>query len=228
MPPRYSHIVFDLDGTLVDSVSGIAAGLNAALHDLGKPTHTEAAIRLMIGEGARKLCALALGYAHEDELGATEISALLEGFTHHYRRTWQGEGTVCYPHVLDMLQRLKESGIQMGLLSNKPHEITALIAESLFPADTLHPALGYQEGIFPRKPHPAALQHIAASWGISIEDMLLVGDSIHDAHCAAHAGCQLILVSWGYARQEQLRRYCEQHQIALLDCVEELTAHLMA
>ncbi len=228
MPPRYPHIVFDLDGTLVDSVSGIAAALNAALHDLGKPTHTEAAIRLMIGEGARKLCALALGYAHEDELDATEISSLLEGFTQHYRRTWQGEGTICYPHVLDMLQRLRQGGIQMGLLSNKPHDITALIAEALFPAAALYPALGYQEGVFPRKPHPAALQHIASCWGIAPEDILLVGDSIHDAHCAANAGCQLALVSWGYARQEQLRSYCEQQQIALLDSVETLTDHLMA
>ncbi len=225
---KHPYLVFDLDGTLVDSLPGIAIGLNAALRALGKPEHPEEAVRLMIGEGARNLCAKALGYADEEEASDEELRALLAEFKIAYRDCWHEGGTACYAGVLDMLTSLRETPARMALLSNKPHEMTTLMVDALMPEHRLSPVLGYQEGVFPRKPHPAALQHIAQSWGVETRELLLIGDSIHDAHCAHNAGCQLALVGWGYARQDALRRYAQEQGVPLFGSMEELRGFVLS
>ncbi len=197
------HIVFDLDGTLVESLPGIAEGVNRALAAMGRPQHPRAAVRRMIGQGAQHLCACALGYADVESAPQEELHTLHSLFRQEYPHCWQGAYTQPYPEVRIMLSRLAALGARLAVLSNKPHEVTLPMVQKLFPTTPFSPILGHSAE-FPRKPSPAALQHIAREWGVDVSELLLVGDSLHDAHTAANAGCAVALVAWGYADVRQL------------------------
>lgn len=217
------YIVFDLDGTLVESLPGIAEGVNRALAAMGRAGHTRSAVRRMIGQGARHLCACALGYADEAAAPAEELQTMHEHFRREYPHCWQGSYTVPFPEVRIMLSRLAAQGARMAVLSNKPHEVTAPMVQKLFPTTPFSPVIGHSAE-FPRKPSPIALQHIANQWGVDVSQLTLVGDSLHDAHTAANAGCGLALVAWGYADVGPLA----STQAPLFGTVDELLRYLMA
>lgn len=187
------HIVFDLDGTLVDSLPGIAEGLNRALTSLGRPTRSPREIRGMVGRGARMLCAEALGGAASED----DVAALLRAFGGHYPHTWKA-GTVPYPDITGMLERLVARGDRLAVLSNKPHEVTVPLVAHVFAHIPFDFVFGYSDR-FPRKPDPASLLHIASSWRVEPAEVAMVGDSVHDARTARAAGARLGLVSWGYS-----------------------------
>lgn len=86
----------------------------------------------------------------------------------------------------------------MAVLSNKPHEVTEPMVRHIFPTVPFDVVLGFTPA-FPRKPNPASMHHIAEQWGVSLEGITLVGDSLFDARCAENAGTSLVLVGWGYA-----------------------------
>ncbi len=217
-------IVFDLDGTLVESLPGIAEGLNRALAVLGKTSHPQEAVRGMIGRGAKNLCAAALGYADASLAPAAELEALHAAFRREYPLCWQGQGTTPYEGIAAMLARLAAAGARLAILSNKPHEVTEVMVRTLFPGIPFEPVLGHT-GAFPRKPAPDALLHIAQQWGISPAALTLVGDSLYDARTAANAGAACVLVTWGYAEAQELRVW---PQAAAVDSVPALEAQLMA
>lgn len=220
-----THLVFDLDGTLVESLPGIAEGLNRGLRSLHKPTHSQDAIRQMIGRGAKDLCRQALGLSLDEPLPEAEIEALLQAFSREYKHCLLGEGTVPFAGIENMLQQL-EGQARMAVLSNKPQKPTQQIVAELFGHISLSPVMGFQKGLFPRKPQPDALYHIAREWDVDIKEITLIGDSLHDAQTAQNAGCQLILVNWGYAKQEELLVYHKTTGIPLAKRVEELTSIL--
>ncbi len=195
------HVVFDLDGTLVDSLPGIAEGLNRALVSLGRSPRSLPEIRGMVGRGARALCADALG---ESVGNAPEepSAALLRAFGREYPRTWEA-GTVPYPGMVGMLERLAGRGTRLAVLSNKPHDVTVPLVARVFPQIPFDFVLGCSDR-FPRKPDPASLLFIAASWNVEPASVAMVGDSVHDARTARAAGTRLGLVGWGYARSGEL------------------------
>ena len=90
------------------------------------------------------------------------------------------------------------AGARMAVLSNKPHEVTEPMVRHIFPTVPFDVVLGFTPA-FPRKPNPASMHHIAEQWGVSLEGITLVGDSLFDARCAENAGTSLVLVGWGYA-----------------------------
>lgn len=192
------HIVFDLDGTLVESLPGIAEGLNRALSAVGLPTHPRSAVRKMIGRGASNLCANAIGYAQASEAPPELLEAVHSAFRREYPHCWQGEYTKPFPWVSTLLAILAAEGAEMAVLSNKPQDVTRPIVETLFRHVPFTAVLGHSEA-FPRKPAPDSLWHIAQLWGVAPQDITLVGDSLIDAETAANAGCRLALVAWGYA-----------------------------
>ncbi len=216
------YIVFDLDGTLVESLPGIAEGVNRALQTLGRAPHPRAAVRRMIGQGAQHLCACALGYADVESAPADELQAMHEQFRREYPLCWQGDFTRPFPEVRIMLSRLAAQGARMAVLSNKPQEVTLPMVRALFPTTPFSVVLGHSPA-FPRKPHPAALQHIAREWGVNVAELTLVGDSLHDAHTAANAGCDLALVAWGYADVGPLAAW----GAPLFGTVDELLRYLL-
>ncbi len=217
------YVVFDLDGTLVESLPGIAEGLNRALVAVGSAPHPTTAVRGMIGRGARNLCAAALGYADAALAPAAELNALHEAFRRDYPQCWQGRGTIPYGGIPEMLEGLVAAGARVAILSNKPHEVTEVMVRALFPGIPFDPLLGHT-GEFLRKPAPDALLHIARQWGVEPAALTLVGDSLYDARTAANAGAGCVLVTWGYANPAELRAWgCPS-----CDTVEELVLSLLA
>ena len=193
------YLVFDLDGTLVDSLPGIAAGINRALSACGYPTHAPEVVRGMIGRGAANLCASAIGYADAAEAPAAELEAVHGAFRREYPNCWCGDEYTCaYDGMTVLLEKLAATGVRMAVLSNKPHEVTEPMVRHIFPTVPFDVVLGYTPD-FPRKPHPASMHYIADKWGISPSEITLVGDSLFDARCAENAGTGLVLVGWGYA-----------------------------
>lgn len=123
--------VFDLDGTLVDSIPGIARGLNLALKALGYPEHSVDAIREMVGKGVRELPGFPEGYFNGN-VPEEAFEAVHQGFMREYPHTWQ-EGTVPYPGIREMLLSLAGEGYPLGVLSNKPHAVTVPLVRHILP-----------------------------------------------------------------------------------------------
>lgn len=197
------HIIFDLDGTLVDSLPGIAEGVNRALAAMGRTPLAPQQVRGMIGQGARNLCAQALGYATVETAPPAELEEMYRHFCQEYPHCWQGAGTLPYAGVTELLSRLIESGARLAVLSNKPHEVTHPMVRELFTEIPFDPIMGYT-GRYPRKPAPDALLAIARQWGTTPADLTLVGDSLYDARTAQAVGSGLALVAWGYACTAEL------------------------
>lgn len=197
------HIVFDLDGTLVDSLPGIAEGVNRALRSLGKTPHPQEQVRGMIGRGAANLCAAAIGYADVSLAPAEELEAVHSAFRREYPLCWQGDSTRPYPGIPEMLEHLRAAGCRLAVLSNKPHDVTVPMVQALFPENTFDFVLGNSPA-FPRKPAPDALLHLAAQWAVTPADIVMVGDSLYDAQTADNAGCACALFGWGYGRRGDL------------------------
>lgn len=216
------HIVFDLDGTLVDSLPGIVEGVNRSLHTLGLPGHTQEAVSRMIGSGAANLCAMALGYPDAAHTPPAELEAMHSEFRRQYPQCWQYPLTRPYPWVTHMLTRLVAAGANLAVLSNKPHDVTTPMVRALFPHTPFFPVMGFS-GQFPRKPAPDSLRHIANGWNIPLEDVTLVGDSLFDALTARNAGCDLALVAWGYADISSLAAW----PAPVFGSVDELSSHLL-
>ncbi|MBQ2379122.1 MAG: HAD family hydrolase [Akkermansia sp.] len=197
------HIVFDLDGTLVDSLPGIAEGVNRSLRALGKPEHSLSAVSRMIGSGAANLCGMALGYEDAAHTPPEELEAMHAEFRRHYPQCWQYPLTRAYPWIANMLTLLSAEGAELAVLSNKPHDVTEPMVRAIFPHIPFSTILGYT-GEFPRKPAPDSLHYIASRWGIPTSEITMVGDSLYDARTAQNAGCGLALVAWGYANVRDL------------------------
>lgn len=197
------HVVFDLDGTLLHSMPGIAVGLNRALACMGRPSLTQERVASIIGCGVRNLCSRALGYEDELSAPADEVDALIAHFRREYAACWREEKPAPYPGVMSLITELRGAGVHMAILSNKQHEVTFDMARFVFGEQTFSPVLGHS-GEFPRKPAPDALLHIAQLWGVPAKQITLVGDSLTDAATAHAAGTGLILVSWGYSQGKDL------------------------
>jgi len=190
--PRFSLIVFDLDGTLIDSRRDLANATNAVLVECGAQPLADQQIGRMVGDGAATLVARAFAAS-----GVAQPPDALDRFLRIYGDHLL-DSTRTYPEVVDVLDRLR-SRSQLALLTNKPLASTRQILDGLglaqyFPAR----AVVGGDGPFPRKPDPAALQHLVASSGVTPQTTLLVGDSVIDWRTARAAGVAVCLVRYGF------------------------------
>lgn len=191
-------LIFDLDGTLVDSLPGIAASLNRSLTAHGLPGHSDAAVRSFVGDGLRMLVQRAATKGADTAL----IDSLIAFFKKDYELSW-ADGTKAYPGIHHMLDELQKSGFQMAVLSNKTHDFTVDMTRSVFPDIHFVQVLGQRDGI-PHKPHPAGAFQIAQTFGAAPENCVLIGDSTIDMQTAVNANMQAIAVAWGYHDQDRL------------------------
>ncbi len=191
-------LIFDLDGTLVDSLPGIAASLNRTLVAHGLPGHSDAAIRSFVGDGLKTLVLRAAPSAAIPTLHTSIVSL----FKRDYELSWS-QGTKVYPGIPGMLDELQRNGCQLAVLSNKPHAFTAAMVGAMFPSIRFAAVLGQLENR-PQKPQPDGALQIAADLGVVPADCVIVGDSTIDLETAATAGMRAIAVGWGYHDRQRL------------------------
>lgn len=191
-------LIFDLDGTLVDSLQGIAASLNQALTASGLSTHPPAVVRGFIGNGARILIQRAAPVDASEDL----LDKLEGAFKADYDSTWP-TGTSSYDGITDLLESLQSRGYPLAVLSNKPHPFTEAMVSQMFPTIRFSSVLGQRPGI-PHKPDPAGALEIASMLERLPGNCAVIGDSTMDIETARNAGMRAIAVTWGFHDRERL------------------------
>jgi phosphoglycolate phosphatase len=201
--PRHTHrfagVVFDLDGTLVDTLTDIANAANSVLAQHGFPAHPVSRYRKFVGEGIRVLLSRALPPGRRDEgtLDACLATMSVE-YPRHLNRTAQP-----YAGVPELISELRRRGWRRAVLSNKPDEFAARCLRDFFGPDSFDPILGSSPDR-PRKPNPAGALEIAARWTLPPRRILYVGDSGTDMATAVNAGMFPVGVLWGYRAPREL------------------------
>ena len=198
---RFAVAVFDLDGTLLDTLADLADSTNAALAAAGHPPHPIDAYRYFIGNGIENLVRCALPATARDDASVARAKAAMEA---EYSRRWQAK-TQPYAGVPELLDALSERQMPMAILSNKPQAFTRLAVDVLLPRWSFHPVCGAQPDV-PRKPDPAAALYIAAALGHSPEECLYLGDTDTDMQTATRAGMYALGATWGFRSGDELRR----------------------
>lgn len=186
-------IIFDLDGTLVDTASDIASAVNMMLEHYGLPIHSEDNVRKMIGKGAKNLIFQALPSTHRGEEALNEA---LEYYRGCYDRNLIVK-THVYSGIRDVLCELKDRGVQMAILSNKDERQVKTIADTLLP--NMFVSVNGFTIKFPHKPAPDAVYDIIDRYGANKDDVAFVGDSSIDVITAKNAGVLSVGVTWGFA-----------------------------
>jgi phosphoglycolate phosphatase len=194
---KFHSVIFDLDGTLIDSLPDVVIATNRLLAEEGRPAITREQGSQMVGEGASPLIErafLATGAAAAPDA----IPELVERFVAHYRAAPAAE-TIVFSGVRDVLGALSSQGIIMGICTNKPHEMSVLVLEELGLAHHFRSVIG-GDALAVKKPDPAHLEAVMRETGSVAANTLYVGDSPTDMECARAAKVPTIAVSWGYSR----------------------------
>lgn len=198
---KYTAVLFDLDGTLLNTIGDIAGAMNHALEKHGYPGHPDEAYYDMVGWGLDELCRRALPEGEAEE----ELIRKLEEAWKAYYHEHPADRTTLYDGVDELLSALVEANISLGVLSNKPDELVRKTVERLLPNRYFAAVRGQNEE-FPHKPDPSSLLHILEEIGVEPEEACLVGDSEIDMETAGNAGVGAVGVSWGFRSLEILRK----------------------
>lgn len=213
----YKACIFDLDGTLTDTLESLAFSVNETMKEIGMPQITEDQCRQFVGNGAKVLIEKTLRAAGDENLDRFEEAFEVYGRIFDDNCTYKVKP---YDGIREMLHQMKERGMKLGVLSNKPDRQTVHVVSEIFGTDTFDIVQGQKEGI-PRKPDPAAALSIAGQFGISPKEAIYIGDSEVDAATGKAAGMDTILVSWGFRPKEELREAAPEW---LVDRAEEIMA----
>lgn len=192
---KYNAVLFDLDGTLLDTLGDLHLGVNYILEKHGYSRRTLEEIRSFVGNGARELMRCAL----PESVGEEELESILAEYLDWYRVNFCVKAAP-YPGVKAVVDALAEKGAKVAVVSNKPDATTKKLAEMFFPG---LPALGQRDDI-PKKPAPQMVWRAMEELGVSAEETVYVGDSEVDVATAHNAGLPLVAVSWGFRSTQQL------------------------
>lgn len=193
---RPKAIVFDLDGTLVDSAPEIAIALNTAMAEIGQPSFPLTEVQTFIGGGAKVALQRALATRGAD-LGEGVFDAMMASFYKVYAEVSEA-GNGLYPGVKETLAELSRRSFPLGVCTNKAAHITAIALKALGIAPYFAAVVGARDDL-PRKPAPDMLLAALGQLGVRPSEALVVGDSRSDIGAARAAGCPVFAVSYGYA-----------------------------
>ena len=196
----YKAVLFDLDGTLLDSIEDMGDSLNRVLVDNGFPTHNRDAYCRFVGDGATNLISRALP---EDKRADTIIRSCLDAFLEDYDKNWNVK-TKLYDGVPELLDALTSRGLKISVLSNKPHRYTLKCMEGFLSDWNFDVVFGQRDDV-PRKPDPAGALEIAEQLDISPSDFLYLGDTETDMKTSIDAGMFPVGVLWGFRSAEKLK-----------------------
>ncbi|MGE0085619.1 MAG: HAD family hydrolase [Desulfococcaceae bacterium] len=195
----WQGIIFDLDGTLLNTLHDLGSSVNAVLHRHGFPEHEISDYRYFIGKGFATLIARALPETARSE---QNINQCLAEFQEEYERNWR-KSSFPYDGIPEMLKDLEKLELKIGILSNKQHEFTEKFVQEFLPDHHFAAVFGRRDQI-PPKPDPAAALEIARIFSLTPAEILFVGDSAVDMQTAVAAGMYPAGVSWGYRSPEEL------------------------
>ncbi|GHU80781.1 phosphoglycolate phosphatase [Spirochaetia bacterium] len=198
---KYKCVIFDLDGTLVDTIADIASAMNKALEARGFPAHAARDYTAMVGWGMRRLAFLALPPSSRDDAAADTL-AREAGAIYNAEPLVHSKP---YPGIPGLVAELKGHKIKTAVLTNKPHSITSLVISGLFPSGSFDAVCGDRPGS-PRKPDPASAWEILADLDASPRDTVFMGDSEVDMETALAAECFALGVSWGFRDRSVLQK----------------------
>ncbi len=192
-------IIFDLDGTLLNTIDDLTDAVNYALWEYGFAPHSVDECRNFVGNGATKLMERALP---EKARTPENVARMRELFFNYYNdHLW--DKTQPYHSLKGMLAALQARGIKLAVASNKYQSATERLVQHFFPQVPFCAVLGQRENV-PTKPHPQIVQDILAVAGCSREDTLYIGDSHVDIQTARNAGVKVCAVTWGFRPREEL------------------------
>lgn len=206
----YKTYLFDMDGTLLDTLDDLTAAVNHTMAQYGYPRRTREEVRQGLGNGAVKLIAALLPEGED----TPDFDAIMRD----YKAWYQAHTCVLtrpYPGVPELLERLTRQGCRVAIVSNKPHGAACELAEKFFPGV---PTFG-ESPATPRKPAPDMVFHALTALGAEKDTAVYVGDSEVDVQTARNAGLPLIAVSWGFRGREAL---AEAGAATIVDAAAEI------
>lgn len=196
---KFKGIIFDLDGTLVNSLEDISDAMNKVLQGLNYPTHTYETYQYFIGSGLRNLVSKALPATNNSD---EQIEICFECMINEYREICTLK-TKPYDGIVELLENLTSQNIKMAVFSNKADELTKKIASEIFP-NHFDTAVGLSTEAL-KKPNPFEALEIGKKWNLKPEEILFVGDSDIDMQTAVNANMFPVGVTWGYRTEEELK-----------------------
>lgn len=208
----YTTAIFDLDGTLLNTLEDLTDSVNHVLQQFGFPLHSPQEIRRFLGNGIRVLMEEAVPAGTAPETFEQAFEAFRAYYTDHCAIK-----TAPYPGIVDVLRRLKDAGFHIAVVSNKNDEAVKILMEQHFPG-LVDSCMGVKEGIR-KKPAPDSVYEVMRELGATGEDAVYIGDSEVDKETADNAGLDCISVTWGFRDRELLESL---HPYKLVDDAEEL------
>ena len=213
-------LIFDLDGTLLDTVADLAASTNYALTQCGFPTHEAIAYKFFVGNGVNKLFERALP---EEAKTEENILHIRKHFLNYYG-AHSSDLTVPYPGIPELLKELQSRGILLAVASNKYQQATEGLIQHFFPEIEFVAVFGQRENV-PIKPNPTIVNDILALAKMDKSDVLYVGDSGVDMQTALHAGIDAVGVTWGFRPRTELELFSPKYIVDNANAILEIIAH---
>lgn len=197
----YKACIFDLDGTLTDTLDSLEFSVNETLKEMNLPLITREQSRLFVGNGARVLMEKALQSSGAENLMRIEEAMQIYGRIFDENCTYH---VVPYEGITEMLESMKNQGLKLAVLSNKPHKQAVRVVETIFGCETFQWIQGQIEGV-PRKPDPTALLQIADRFEVEPSEVLYIGDSEVDVATGTGASMHTVGVAWGFRDEAVLK-----------------------
>lgn len=214
-------ILFDLDGTLVNSLEDLADATNLALSTHGFPTHDTEKYRYFIGNGMQNLIEVTLPENSRDDATRQKVfETFFEYYSNHF-----ADKTKAYEGIKEVLTSLKEQGYKLAVISNKVQEMTSIVVNKSVGNNVFDAVYGKRENYLP-KPDLALTLEVIKELGVKPENCVLIGDSGMDAKTAVNVGCECIGALWGFRTEEELRfngaKYIAKEPAEILECIKEI------